>query len=109
MNRAGYTLGRYNDIFADTPKMSTYLLAFIVSNYDFTENTAQNFGVYARPEMKAQTTYARDFGVDMLARLGGYFEIDYYSVASVNKMDMAAIPDFSAGAMEVSTCDLSKS
>jgi aminopeptidase N len=91
------------DEFDITPPMSTYLVAFIVSNYDGISNndTAKPFGVYARPHAKEQTKLALEFGQQMLAQLGVYLGIDYYSVNRVTKMDMAAIPDFSAGAMEV--------
>lgn len=89
---------RTKDEFRVTPKMSTYLLAFIVADYDGLRNdTLTKFGVYARPEAKNQTALAVEFGKDMLKKLGDYIGIDYYSVENVSKMDMAAIPDFSAG------------
>lgn len=75
-------------VFAETPKMSTYLLAFIVSKYVGTSNTAGTFGVYARPEAKLQTALALEFGQDMLKKLGDYVGINYYS-DKVTKMDMA--------------------
>lgn len=77
--------------------MSTYLLAFIVSNYKGSLENTNTFGVYARPEAQAHTNYAVEFGINMLSNLSSYFGIDYYSVQNVEKMDMAAIPDFSAG------------
>lgn len=86
------------DVFKQTPAMPTYLLAFIVSNYDSQKNGT--FGVYARPAAKPQLDLALRFGQQMLTKLGDYLGIDYYSDPDVEKMDMAAIPDFSAGAME---------
>lgn len=77
--------------------MSTYLLAFIVSNYRGSLTNTDKFGVYARPESQLHTDYAVEFGIQMLDKFGSYFGIDYYSVDNVNKMDMAGIPDFSAG------------
>lgn len=88
------------DTFKITPKMPAYLLAFIVSDYDGMENSNKSFGVYARPDSNPHTKYALDFGIDSLKALGDYLGVDYYSVNDVEKMDMAAIPDFSAGAME---------
>ncbi|CAO1393773.1 unnamed protein product [Diamesa tonsa] len=88
------------DTFKITPKMSTYLLAFIVSDYEGMESTDGKFGVFARPESKPHTEYALNFGIESLKALGDYLGVDYYSVNNVEKMDMAAIPDFSAGAME---------
>jgi aminopeptidase N len=81
-----------------TPPMSSYLLAFIVSKYDVKKNAnaAKPFGVYARPEAISQTELALVFGEKMLAELGTYLGMDYYTSGN-NKMDMAAIPDFSAG------------
>lgn len=95
---------KFVDDFDVTPPMSTYLVAFIVSKYEGTNNTdvTKPFGVYARKDAKAQTKLALEFGQGMLAKFGEYLGIDYYSVNGVTKMDMAAIPDFSAGAMEVS-------
>ena len=75
--------------------MSSYLLAFIVSDFDSAEEG--KFHVYARPEAKNATGKSLEFGVKMLKKFGEYLDIDYYSVANVTKMDMAAIPDFSAG------------
>jgi aminopeptidase N len=75
--------------FFETPKMSTYLLAFIVSKYEGLTNSNNTFGVYARPEAKEQTALALSFGQEMLAKLGDYVGIDYYSVEKVKKMDMA--------------------
>lgn len=77
------------DTFMKTPPMSTYLLAFIVSNYEGNFNTDKNFGVYARPEAKNFTERSLKFGEEMLKELGTYLNIDYYSVHNVTKMDMA--------------------
>lgn len=77
--------------------MSTYILAFIVS--EFNERYDGEFGVIARPEFYQQTEYAYDVGKLSLNDLSEYFNISYYSMGN-DKMHMAAIPDFSAGAME---------
>ena len=79
--------------------MSTYLIAFIISNYVGSLKNTEDFGVYARPEAKPHTEYAVEFGIQMLDELNKYFGINY-SETMISKMDMAAIPDFSAGAME---------
>lgn len=91
--------GRVDDVYDWSPKMSTYLLAFIVSKYDNLTNGDVNkpFGVFARPEAVNYTKDALDFGVAMLNKFNDYLELDYYSVQNITKMDMAAIPDFSAG------------
>lgn len=91
VSRNDTVIGKTIVEFLETPKMSTYLLAFIVSKYEglTNANTTHPFGVYARPEAKAQTKMALDFGQDMLNKLGAYVGIDYYSVEGVTKMEMA--------------------
>lgn len=83
--------------FLETPPMSTYLLAFIVSKYEANSNSdaTHGFGVFARPEAVNRTDLSFKFGQDMLSKLGVYLNIDYYSAhVNIKKMDMAAIPDF---------------
>lgn len=76
--------------------MSTYLLAFIVSDFKGNQNTESNFGVYANPEFINQTNYGLEIGQKELKVLGEYFNNSYYD-NGMEKMDMAAVPDFSAG------------
>jgi aminopeptidase N len=94
--------GRVVTTFKMTPPMSSYLLAFIVSKYDRQKNNVDNYGVVARPDaVKANATFlALDFGQKMIDAFGKALGIDYYSMKGIEKMDTAAIPDFSAGAME---------
>lgn len=88
--------GLLKDVYTVTPVMSTYLIAFIVSEYTARSNDV--FGVWARPGMLAETQYAYDVGIKLLDYLNDYTNYSYFDV--MDKMDMAAIPDFSAGAME---------
>ena len=87
----------YTDVFERTPKMSTYIIAFLVS--EFNDRSNGIFGVVARPEYYAQTQYSFDVGQKLLKELDTYFDLPYYDMG-VTKMHLAAIPDFSAGAME---------
>ncbi|KAM7359496.1 uncharacterized protein ACRADG_013108 [Cochliomyia hominivorax] len=90
--------GEYiTDVYDTTPKMSAYILAFIVS--EFNDRYDGEFGVLARPEYYSQTEYAYDVGKKLLKALDDFTGIPYYSMG-VDKMHVAAIPDFSAGAME---------
>jgi puromycin-sensitive aminopeptidase len=85
--------------FAPTPKMSTYLLAFIVGDFEFTERKTKNgvmVRVYATPGKKDQTQFALDCAVKTLEFYENYFDIKY----PLNTLDMIAIPDFASGAME---------
>ncbi|CAH8469708.1 unnamed protein product [Schistosoma intercalatum] len=86
---------RYNT----SVKMSTYLLAFVVSqfsNIQRTDNRGRNFTVWARPDKIRSAEYALDIGIKLL----GYFE-DYFGIPySLPKMDMIAINKTSMMAME---------
>ncbi|MDB5176124.1 MAG: peptidase [Candidatus Saccharibacteria bacterium] len=85
--------------FETTPKMSTYLLAFIYGEMRYLEATTSN-GVlvrtYATPDNVQHTQHALNVAVKVLEFFDDYFGIAY----PLPKLDMAALPDFSAGAME---------
>ncbi|KAK7096269.1 hypothetical protein V1264_005581 [Littorina saxatilis] len=87
------------DVFETTPKMSTYLLAFVISDFVNLNATTSNnitYRVWARPESIGQAHYALEVGVKVLTFFEDYYKIPY----PLPKQDMIAIPDFSAGAME---------
>lgn len=91
------------DQFHETPIMSTYLVAFLVSEFEVgvnNTNGTKEFGVWSRPEAINQTHYAYDFGFKVVNELSKYFGIDYYSTNDHLKLDHIALPDFRAGAME---------
>lgn len=90
---------KVKDTFELTPPLPTYLIAFIVSKYE-RNSEKEEFGVYARPGAKNATKVALDFGSKMLDAFGVYLNISYYALGTTTKMDMAAIPDFSAGGKE---------
>lgn len=78
--------------------MSTYLLAFVVSDLRVRENAAKTFSVIARTEAYTQTEYAQNIGPKILAKLEEYFNYKYTN--SMEKMEMVALPDFIFDAME---------
>ncbi|XP_031787739.1 uncharacterized protein LOC107982070 [Nasonia vitripennis] len=82
--------------FHTTPIMSTYLLAFVVSDFKSKANMAENFTVYARPNAIKHADLAVKTGEKLLKALANYTGIEF----EIPKMDQAAIPDFAAGAME---------
>ncbi|KAL3884512.1 hypothetical protein ACJMK2_024647 [Sinanodonta woodiana] len=87
------------DNFQTTPIMSTYLLAFIICDFDVITNTTSGnvtYGAWARPAAIQQASYSLDVGVRILEYFEEYFNVTY----PLPKQDMIAIPDFSAGAME---------
>lgn len=92
--------GLVREVFDTTPPMSTYLIAFIVSEFRVRETADGSFGVIARPDAYAQTEYAFTVGQKLLAALDQWTNYPYASVENITKMQMAALPDFSAGAME---------
>uniref|UniRef100_A0A4W5PC50 Aminopeptidase n=1 Tax=Hucho hucho TaxID=62062 RepID=A0A4W5PC50_9TELE len=88
--------------FQTTKKMSTYLLAFTVSDFDFIGSTHERVDIktYARPEaIKAgQAKYAASITGNILA----FYESPGGTTAAyfISTLDQIALPDFSAGAME---------
>lgn len=81
--------------FRRTPKMSTYLVAFIVSDFESTNNnsTALPMRVFTHKSYLKQTTYALSEGEKLLKAIADYVKVPY----ALSKMDQAAIPDFRAG------------
>uniref|UniRef100_A0A182W2Z0 Aminopeptidase N n=1 Tax=Anopheles minimus TaxID=112268 RepID=A0A182W2Z0_9DIPT len=82
------------DVYQQSVPMSTYLVAFVVCDYQ--NLTAGNFAVWARADAIGSARYALSVGPKLLQFLEGFFHIDY----PLPKVDMIALPDFSAGAME---------
>nr|XP_015307205.1 PREDICTED: leucyl-cystinyl aminopeptidase isoform X1 [Macaca fascicularis] len=90
--------GLVQDEFSESVKMSTYLVAFIVGEI---KNLSQDINgtlvsIYAVPEKIGQVHYALETTVKLLEFYQNYFEIQY----PLKKLDLVAIPDFEAGAME---------
>ncbi|KAL2092098.1 hypothetical protein ACEWY4_011896 [Coilia grayii] len=86
------------DEFEKSVTMSTYLVAFIVANLSSVSRNVSGtqVSVYAVPDKKDQVQYALDSAADLLQFYNKFFDIDY----PLKKLDMVAIPDFLAGAME---------
>jgi len=85
--------------FNKSPLMSTYLVAFIVGklNYIETDQFRVPVRVYAPPNQDIE--HGR-FSLDLAARTLEFYEKKFDSQFPLPKMDMVAIPDFAAGAME---------
>ncbi|XP_060526595.1 aminopeptidase N-like [Cylas formicarius] len=94
--------GWYWDRFDISVPMSTYLVAYVVSDFDYREADATvhmnnvSFRIWARKDALNQVDFAKDVGPRALKFYERFFNIDY----PLPKQDMVAIPDFSAGAME---------
>lgn len=82
-----------------TPKMSTYLLAFCIGEYEFIQATSKGgtlVRILATPGRLGECEYALKCGVRALEFYNDFFQVPF----PLPKMDMIAIPDFAAGAME---------
>tara|TARA_Y100000389_G_scaffold174968_1_gene185345 strand:+ start:10669 stop:13350 length:2682 start_codon:yes stop_codon:yes gene_type:complete len=85
--------------FEKTPKMSTYLLALSVGKLEYLETKTKNnvkIRVYTVPGRKKNGKFALDTGKRCLELFDEFFGIPY----PLPKLDMIAIPEFAAGAME---------
>jgi puromycin-sensitive aminopeptidase len=91
--------GRKTVRFADSITMSTYLVAFIVGELEASEAAMVGrtpVRVWCVPGKRHLTAFGLEAAVASLA----FFE-DYYGVPyPADKLDLLAIPDFAAGAME---------
>jgi puromycin-sensitive aminopeptidase len=91
--------GKKEVVFADSIKMSTYLVAFIVGEFEATEPVmvgSAPLRVWAVPGKKHLANFALDIGKSSLEYFSRYYGIPYPG----DKLDLIAIPDFASGAME---------
>ncbi|XP_059049701.1 membrane alanyl aminopeptidase-like [Achroia grisella] len=95
--------GKVAETFYTTPYTSTYLLAFIVSHYErIASNNDEDrpFHIYARDNAGTTGDWSLEIGLKLLDAMEEFTDINYYDMAYKLDMKQAAIPDFSAGAME---------
>lgn len=86
-------------VFNNSPLMSTYLVAFIVGELNVYETNIFRLPVrvYCTPDQKIEHgVYSAELGAKTLEFYEKEFGIEY----PLPKMDMVAVPDFAAGAME---------
>ncbi|HUY82080.1 MAG TPA: M1 family metallopeptidase [Acidobacteriaceae bacterium] len=90
--------GKHTIRFATTPKMSTYLVAFLVGDFQCTSGASDGvpIRVCATPDKVQYTSYALHIAEYVLHYYDSYFGIKY----PMPKLDLIALPDFEAGAME---------
>nr|KAG5690868.1 hypothetical protein BaRGS_028900 [Batillaria attramentaria] len=97
--RTDFGSGMVATRFQRSVKMSTYLVCFIVCDFDYKEaytSSGTRVRVYATPDKVDQTEYALDVGLHTMQEYERLFNISY----PLPKQDMIAIPDFVSGAME---------
>ena len=95
-------------LFDTTPKMSSYLLTFVIGNLDFYESTSSSGIIVRCYTPKGQSSYGK-FAVDVAVKSLDFYE-DYfdmpYPVTSTKlqnnfkKLDMVPLKECSVGAME---------
>jgi aminopeptidase N/puromycin-sensitive aminopeptidase len=94
----GSAAGKHVLKFATTPKMSTYLVAFLVGDFECSAGDQDGVAirVCSTPDKVALTAYGVDVAKYVLHYYNSYFGIPY----PLKKLDLIALPDFEAGAME---------
>uniref|UniRef100_A0A8C1IWB2 Aminopeptidase n=1 Tax=Cyprinus carpio TaxID=7962 RepID=A0A8C1IWB2_CYPCA len=86
--------------FAPTEVMSTYLLAFIVSDFGFIEQNIDKLQIRIFARQEAINAGQGEYALSVTGTILKFFE-DYYNVPyPLPKSDQIALPDFNAGAME---------
>ncbi len=88
--------------FATTAKMSSYLAALVIGNFEYIEGESDGIPirVYATTGKKEMGRFALEAAEHILSYYDKYFGIKY----PYGKLDLIGIPDFSAGAMENTGC-----
>jgi aminopeptidase N len=88
--------------FATTAKMSSYLAALVVGNFEYVEGSVDGIPirVYSTPGKKEMGTFALEVAEQNVGYYDKYFGIKY----PYGKLDLIGLPDFSAGAMENIGC-----
>jgi aminopeptidase N/puromycin-sensitive aminopeptidase len=94
--------GKHRVTFATTPKMSSYLVAMVVGNFEYIEGSADGIPirVYTSPGKKELSPFALDAAENIMRYYNRYFAIKY----PYGKLDLVGLADFSAGAMENTGC-----
>ena len=84
--------------FATSSRMSSYLVAVAVGEFEYIEGSADGIPIriYSTPGKKQLGTFALEATENFLRYFDHYFGIKY----PYGKLDLIGLPDFSAGAME---------
>jgi aminopeptidase N len=90
--------GQHTIKFSRSPKMSSYLVAMAVGDFECLEGGVDGtpIRICTTPGKTRQAQIALDTAQEVLRFYNEYYEIGY----PFGKLDMLAVPDFAAGAME---------
>uniref|UniRef100_A0A8B9KWU4 Aminopeptidase n=1 Tax=Astyanax mexicanus TaxID=7994 RepID=A0A8B9KWU4_ASTMX len=86
--------------FERTRIMSTYLLAFIVSEFDFVETMEGDVQIRIFARKEAIAANQGEYALNITGPILKFFESYYNATYPLPKSDQVALPDFNAGAME---------
>jgi aminopeptidase N len=97
-DQPGPVAGKHSITFKTTPKMSSYLVALAVGDFEYLEGSADGIPirVWTTPGKKQMGTYALQAAEQCVKYFDNYFGIKY----PFEKLDLIGLPDFAAGAME---------
>jgi len=90
--------GKHTVTFETTPKMSSYLVALAVGDFVCNQGSADNIPIRicSTPDKKALTGFALESTEQIVKYYNRYYSEKY----PFKKLDVVAVPDFAAGAME---------
>ncbi|NWW76560.1 AMPN Aminopeptidase, partial [Climacteris rufus] len=86
--------------FNTTPRMSTYLVAFIVSQFDYVESSLDRTLIRIWGRQKAIAEGQGAYALSVTGPILRFFEAHYNTPYPLPKSDQVGLPDFNAGAME---------
>ena len=86
--------------FAKTPKMSTYLLAFVLGDFKRVSKKTKSGVKVSVLATKAQKSELMEFPLSFAVRVLEFYEDFFGQKFPLSKCDHIALPDFSSGAME---------
>jgi aminopeptidase N len=90
--------GKHTVKFETTAKMSTYLVALAVGDFECESGSADGIPIRicSTPDKRGQTGFALEAAQEILRYYNRYYSVKY----PFKKLDVVAVPDFAAGAME---------
>jgi aminopeptidase N len=94
----GPRAGKHTVKFEMSPRMSTYLVALAVGDFECISGEAENtpIRICSTPDKKGLTGFALESAQQILRYFNRYYAVKY----PFKKLDVVAVPDFAAGAME---------
>src|SRR5262252_7879911 len=94
----GPAVTQHTMVFAPTPKMSSYLVAIAVGDFKCLDGAAEGvpIRICATPDKRDLGRIALESSQQILKFYNSYYAIKY----PFGKLDVVAVPDFAAGAME---------